>query len=138
MRRVAVFDVNILVSAVLSLQGNPFRCLAMARAGVVESVTCAEILEEFQTTLERKFAFSLGQARTAIDEVRQCSRLVTIGNSLRAIPADPKDDKVLECAVTGGATHIVTGDRRHLLPLGEYRGIPIVTAAQFVALVLAQ
>jgi predicted nucleic acid-binding protein len=41
----------------------------------------------------------------------------------------------LECAVVGGATHIVTGDRRHLLPLGSYQGIAIVSAADFLALV---
>jgi predicted nucleic acid-binding protein len=52
---------------------------------------------------------------------------------LKAIPADPDDDKVLECACQASATHIVTGDRRHLLPLGSFQGIPIVTAAVFLA-----
>jgi uncharacterized protein len=32
----------------------------------------------------------------------------------------------------GGATHVVTGDRRHLLPLGAFQGIAIVTAADFL------
>jgi uncharacterized protein len=49
-----------------------------------------------------------------------------------AVPGDPDDDKVLECAVMAGATHIVTGDRRHLLPLGTFQGIPILTAADFL------
>ncbi len=39
--------------------------------------------------------------------------------------------------VVGDATHIVTGDRRHLLPLGSYQGISIVTAADFLALMPA-
>ena len=52
---------------------------------------------------------------------------------LKVITADPDDDKVLECAVVAGATHIVTGDRRHLLPLGTYQGIQIITAADFLA-----
>jgi predicted Rossmann fold nucleotide-binding protein DprA/Smf involved in DNA uptake len=38
--------------------------------------------------------------------------------------------KVLECAVQAGATHIVTGDRRHLLPLSTFQGIAIVSAAE--------
>ncbi len=33
MRYVVVFDTNILLSALLSLNGNPFRCLAMAKIG---------------------------------------------------------------------------------------------------------
>jgi hypothetical protein len=52
-----------------------------------------------------------------------------------ALYPDPDDHKVLECAVVGGATHIVTGDRRHLLSLGSYQGIAIVSAADFLALV---
>ena len=43
----AVFDVNVLISARLSLFGNPFRCLALAKAGEVQSITCVQILEEF-------------------------------------------------------------------------------------------
>ncbi len=39
-----VFDTNILLSALLSLRGAPFHCLALAKAGSVQSVTCQEIL----------------------------------------------------------------------------------------------
>jgi hypothetical protein len=45
MRFVAVFDTNILFSAV-GWKGTPFECLEMARVGTVEGVTCREILEE--------------------------------------------------------------------------------------------
>jgi predicted nucleic acid-binding protein len=62
-------------------------------------------------------------------------RLVTISNTLKVIAADPDDDKVIECAVAANATHIVSGDRRHLLALGDYGAISIVSAAQLLALV---
>ena len=62
-------------------------------------------------------------------------RVVSIPGTLRAVVADPDDDKVLECAEVGGATHVVTGDRRHLLPLGSFKGIAIVTAADFLTIV---
>lgn len=137
MHQVVVFDTNILLSALLSLRGPPFRCLALARARVVQSVTCQEILEEFREKLTGKFSYAPQHAHTAITEVREWSRLVTIPHSLKVVPADPDDDKVVECAVVGGATHIVTGDRRHLLPLGSYQGIAMVSAADFLALVTA-
>ena len=38
------------------------------------------------------------------------------------------DDHVLAAALTGAADLIATGDKRDLLPLGSYQGIPIVTA----------
>jgi predicted nucleic acid-binding protein len=69
--------------------------------------------------LRIKFGFEPERARAASDEVRNCSRLMTSTNTLKVVTADPDDDKVVECAVVGGASHIVTGDRRHLLPLGS-------------------
>ena len=41
---------------------------------------------------------------------------------------------VLECAVVGHANYIVTGDKKHLLPLKNYQGIEIVNAANFLSL----
>ena len=41
---------------------------------------------------------------------------------------DPKDDRILELAVNGNATTVVTGDD-DLLVLNPFRGIPIVTPA---------
>jgi putative PIN family toxin of toxin-antitoxin system len=132
---VVVFDTNILVSALLSLRGSPFRCLALARLGLVESVTCQEILDEFTETLHAKLSFSPERAQAAAQEVRNCSRLVTITGALAVVGADPDDDKVLECAVVGGASYIVSGDRRHLLPLGSYQGIAIISAATLLTIV---
>lgn len=135
MAYIVVFDTNILISALLSLHGAPFRCLALARFGHVESVICDPILDEFTGKLQTKFGYAPAQAQAAAAEIRQFSRLVTITQRLQVVAADPKDDKVIECAVAGGATHIVTGDRRHLLPLGSYQGIAIVSATEFLRLV---
>ena len=46
---------------------------------------------------------------------------------------DPKDDQVLELAVNGNATYIVTGDT-DLLVLNPFRGVEIVTPAEFLQL----
>lgn len=48
-----------------------------------------------------------------------------------AVSRDPDDNRVLEAAVAGGADAIVSGDD-DLLSLGEYEGIPIVTAVRFL------
>lgn len=135
MLRVVVFDTNILLSALLSVQGSPFRCVALAKAGTIESVTCQEILDEFEEKLRDKFAYAPERARAASAEVRAFSHVVTITNTLHVVTADPDDDKVVECALIGGATHIVTGDRRHLLPLATYRNVTITSVGDFLALV---
>jgi len=133
MRYVAVFDTNILLSALLSTNGNPFRCLALARIGQVESVTCQEILDEFAEKLLLKFRFSEDMVQTAVNEIRGFSHLAEISGMLKAVPADSDDDMVVECAVVGNTTHIVTGDK-HLLALRSYQSIVIVNASEFVSL----
>jgi len=69
MPHIAVFDTNVLLSSLLSIHGNPFRCVAFAKAALVESVTCEEILEEFRDKLRMKFADPLECAVLATDEV---------------------------------------------------------------------
>jgi predicted nucleic acid-binding protein len=44
-----------------------------------------------------------------------------------AVSGDPDDDLILACAIAAGVEVLVSGDRRHLLPLGEHRGVRIVT-----------
>lgn len=133
MQYIVVFDTNILLSALLSTNSNPFRCLALAKIGQVESVTCQEILDEFAEKLLMKFKFSEEMTRAAVEEVRGFSRLIEISGTLKAVPDDPDDDMVVECAVMSSATHIVTGDK-HLLSLANHQGIAILKASEFVAL----
>lgn len=54
--------------------------------------------------------------------------------TLRVVPDDPEDDVVVATAVAARADYLVTGDRRHLLPLGSYQGIRVVTPRQFLDL----
>ena len=114
-------------------RGSPYRCLELARQGSVEGLTCSEILDELAEKLTTKLNFSLSETTDVIADLLGCLRVVKITNTLKAIPADSEDDKIIECAVMGEATHIVTGDRRHLLPLGSYQGVLIITAANFLA-----
>jgi putative PIN family toxin of toxin-antitoxin system len=131
---IVTFDTNILLSGV-GWRGNPYRCLELARAGIIEGVTCKELLDELVEKLQNRLNFSGTQVTDTVADLLTFLRLVMITNTLKVLSTDPDDNKVLECAVVGGATHIVTGDRRHLLPLGSYQGIAIVSAADFLALV---
>jgi len=44
---------------------------------------------------------------------------------------DPKDDKFLEVAINGDATHIISGDK-DLLELHPFRDVAILTPTQFL------
>jgi putative PIN family toxin of toxin-antitoxin system len=73
-------------------------------------------LDEFSEKLLLKFKFSEEKTQIAIEEIRQFSRLIAISKQLMVVPEDPDDDMIVECAVAGNATHIVTGDK-HLLSM---------------------
>ena len=56
--------------------------------------------------------------------------------TLNVLPADPQDNHVLAAAVETNCTLIVSGDH-HLLDLGEYQGIRILTPRDFLTLLEA-
>ena len=60
--------------------------------------------------------------------------LVHPTQTIDAVPEDPDDNRVLECAVAAGSLYIVTGDTA-LLRLGKYEGIQILRVADFVRLI---
>lgn len=91
-----------------------------------------EILDELAEKLQLKLSFTADQSVETLADFLSFLRVVPITGQLKAVPADPDDDKVLECAILGGAANVVTGDRRHLLPLGVFQGVAIVTAAEFL------
>jgi putative PIN family toxin of toxin-antitoxin system len=130
-----VFDTNILISALL-WHGPPFQCVELARLGLVRSVTCNELLDEFVEVLLRRFRLTIYQAEQARRSVVNFSEVVAITGQLKVVVDDPDDDKVIECAVVGKADYIVTGDH-HLLALGQYGNISIVKAAQFISILSA-
>jgi len=46
------------------------------------------------------------------------------------IKDDPKDNKLLECAVAGKANFLISGDK-HLLSLKEFQGVKIITIEEW-------
>ena len=128
-----VFDTKILFSAV-GWVGNPHRCVQAARQGKCLSVSCEPILAELAEKLSLKRGLDAQKVSEIGDEIRAFSQVVVIPGTLKVVAADPDDDAVLECAVVGAAQFLVSGDR-HLLELGNYQGIQIVKAAEFLALI---
>ena len=94
-------------------------------------MTCAPIFNE----LAEKLSIKLGLPSTDVDETLadylSFHRLIEIPGLLDAVPRDPEDNAVLECAQLAGAQFVVTGDQ-DLLSLGTFEGIEIITATEFL------
>ena len=67
-----------------------------------------------------------------VDDLRRLAVIVVPTDVPRVVPTDPDDDHVIAAAVAGQADLIASGDKRDLLPLGSFQGIPIITARKAV------
>ena len=127
-----VLDTNVLVSALLS-PGSKSR-MAVDRAHREGAILLSlGTLTELFEVLSRK------QFRGYIDEEDMRRFLAVLTREAQWIDVDvqisacrdPKDDKFLSLAVSGQATHIVTGDA-DLLTLHPFQGVRIVTPGTFL------
>ncbi|TAE58848.1 MAG: putative toxin-antitoxin system toxin component, PIN family [Nostocales cyanobacterium] len=127
-----VIDTNILVSEVLIQSSVPD--LAFKKAKSLGRILFSKAtFEELQEILNRsKFdKYISASIRTQfLAKLKLEAEQVTINQIIQEC-RDPKDDKFLEVAINGNATHIITGDK-DLLALHPFRGVDIITATQFL------
>jgi len=124
-----VFDTNVLLSAII-FGGNPERLFDLARFGEIRLVTSPPILLEFAHILKEKFAWEDEDITQAIEAIGYSSEPVSPAMKLEVV-SDDADNRILECALTGKADFIISGNH-HLLDLGEYEDIKIVSPKGFL------
>lgn len=94
--------------------------------------TCQEIVTEVSTVLVVKFGWRQPDVRSVLESYLVDATFVTLRGDVVGICRDPKDDMIFECAVLAKANFIVSGDK-DLLVIGEYKGIRVVTARQYLS-----
>jgi uncharacterized protein len=129
-----VTDTNVVVSGLLWL-GTPGRLLEAAANGRITLYTSPALVNELRSTLSYgRLAPRIQRSGLTLDELigRYLNVAILVQPSAvpRIVANDADDDQVLACALEARADLIVSGDRKHLLPLGSYQGIPIVNAAE--------
>ena len=131
MTRVA-FDTNVIVSAALFDNSVPGQAVVRAlRSGTI--LISGALVEELSAVLARdRFDRYVSREMRAdfLDALVRESEVITVTEFIH-VCRDPKDDHVLDLAVNGKAEVIVTGDN-DLLVLNPFRGVRIVTPAEFL------
>ena len=136
MIRRAVLDSNVIVSG-LGWSGAPARIVEAVLADELVLVTSLPLLAELRRVLAYpKLAKAIPDGSRLADLV-EMSSIVVEPLSAFAVAEDESDNRVLETAVAASVDYIVSGDE-HLLTLGMFQGIPILTPAEFVRAVLAE
>jgi putative PIN family toxin of toxin-antitoxin system len=124
-----VFDSSIWISA---LEFRGLLSKAVEHAAVAEEIViCSGIEDEITEIMKEKFGREPVDTRFRLSVLLKGSWKVEITGLVLGVCRDPNDDFILECAVVSRADVIVTGDK-DLLSLGEYEGIRIVTARQYL------
>lgn len=124
-------DTNILISAFL-YSGNPAKVFDLAVDQKIRAVTSPEILAELARVLHDKFECDESYIRKQLKVIDKVCTIVTPKVKYKALKYDP-DNRILEAAVVGKVDYIITGDKKHLLPLKEFKGTLIITAEQFLS-----
>jgi putative PIN family toxin of toxin-antitoxin system len=133
----AVLDANIFASALMRPQGPPGQVMGLLlRQRAFELVMSPTILEEVGRVLRyprlrKRIAATYEELDLWLSALDIIAVPVEGSLDVQAVAADPEDNKYLAAALEGMAEFVVSGDG-HLLSLGTYQGVRVVTARRFL------
>jgi putative PIN family toxin of toxin-antitoxin system len=132
-----VVDTNVLLSALFSNQGGSFRLIQTlfdyAEKGCIVNVVSVPLVLEYEEVLLRpknhaQYPYlSENDLKLFIADIVSISHPVKLHFLWRPFLKDSGDDKVLETAVNGGASAIVTFNTKDFEGVEKYFGIRILT-----------
>lgn len=128
-----VIDTNVFISA-FGWDGKPEAVVRLMEQRTIVNCINNDIYAELQRVVAYpKLKFPPSLQVNILEFVFAWSRFVQPKETIAVIADDPDDDKFLACAIAAEVAAIISGDP-HLLALGSYRTIPIITPAQFLEL----
>jgi len=131
-----VIDTNVVVSAILVDEGHSAAILDLAVNREILMFTSPALLAEYEEVLRRpRLKLSPSRVRGVMAVIRRTSRQVKPVVTLK-LSVHESDNRIYECAATGGADYIVTGNAKHFKQ--EYRSTRIVTPREFIELARAE
>ena len=133
-----VLDANIYISALISNKGNPAKIINKWLAGQFDVLISQPVVDEILRVtnykrIQKKYAKVRDNRLEFVELIIEQGIWEESSETLTVVSADESDNRYVECAVAGNAQYIVSGDE-HLLGVGEYQGIIIVTPATFLTL----
>ncbi len=140
----AVLDTNIWVSALLNPKGPPARLLAAFVEGSYSVIVSAPLLEELAEVLGRprfrdKYAITSEDLVELLTLIEERAEQVLLRGDV-GICRDPDDDMVIETAIRGEASHLVTRDDDLkfdpiVAAFLSNHGVTVITVAKFLAFI---
>ena len=124
-----VLDSNVLIAAFISPKGICNEVLELCIHN--HSLIISEfILSEVRENLNKKFNFSDEEINEIIDLILLKFSVVKIKGNIINVCRDPDDNNIIETAISGKSSIIISGDK-DLLDLKEYQKIKIISPREF-------
>lgn len=112
-----VLDTNIVVSGLLSSQGNPAQVLTLALAGAVQACYDERILAEYAEVLARpRFKFDPKRVREVLNKIETDGLAIDASEESNLNLPDADDEPFLAVALAASADFLVTGNWRIIRP----------------------
>ena len=127
-----VLDTNVIISA-LNFPGNERMVLELALRGRFELFLSLFILGEVAGVLTRKFGWDEERTAQVLQGIDNAATVIDLPRLPEVVAGGHADSRILECVVAASTDYLITGDRRHLLPIGEHQGTRIVNAPRFLS-----
>jgi len=128
-----VLDTNVVVSGLL-FGGVPGKLEDLWKNRAIVPVVTKEIVDEYVLVFAYpKFDLTQDEINYLLyhEILPYFEPIPSIKHQSVIVSEDPSDDKFLLCAEAGKCEAIITGDQ-HLLSLGEYKDIRIMSAGEFL------
>ena len=133
----ATLDTNILASGAIARKGTIAKLFNRWRSSDFELVVSEHILVELERALRKPyFASRIEQpdCEDFVSLILEFATVVEISNPIPTALSDVPDNVILATALSGGASHLVSGDRA-LQRLGQFQDVQILSAHQFLSLI---
>ena len=127
----ACLDSNVFISGIV-FRGKPYQCIEKELLREYQLILSSFIIEEVQRNLILKFDLSLSFIEPLFEELYQVSTIVEPKPFLKIIKVKDQDNRILETALIAEVDYLVTGDKRHILPLKSIGKLQIITPEQFL------
>jgi predicted nucleic acid-binding protein len=115
--------------------GPPSRVLEETIDARLELVLPQPVMVEMERILTEKLGFEPQRWREVEELLVDLAAELAPApeNPPEAVTGDPDDDLILACAIQAEVDVLVSGDHRHLLPVGEHRGVRVITPQALLA-----
>lgn len=123
-------DANVYISGI-AFGGKPLKILEKALSRDFHLVTGPNILDEVRRNLISKLGVKSKRVDQFLSDIAEVSSVFVPTGKVHFI-SHAADNLVLELAIAGSCDILVTGDKKHLLPLGTFNGLIIESPSAFL------